>query len=201
MLKPLALQQTPVDGGAEREPIDALEVFEVGGTLAPAQATARCHHCGIQLGSHGSCSRHRPLCALPGCPSLQHIRDIVDPEHPYTLEQLNVVTEERVEVDDAAGTVQVHCSRAQLGKPGVDWSVFGWSEQRDEEVCSPLEMLVCRSWSHTAGAVHAHRGALQHGHADRAVHPRQAAARAAAALQGESAGKTVAAECVADAEL
>lgn len=38
---------------------------------------------------------------------MQHIRDIVDPEHPYTLEQLNVVTEEQVEVDDAAGTVQV----------------------------------------------------------------------------------------------
>lgn len=38
---------------------------------------------------------------------MQHIRDITDPEHPYTLEQLNVVTEEQVEVDDAAGTVKV----------------------------------------------------------------------------------------------
>ncbi|KAI7846173.1 hypothetical protein COHA_000343 [Chlorella ohadii] len=70
--------EQPVDGGEQREPIDALEVFE-------------------------------------------HIRDIVDPEHPYTLEQLNVVTEEQVEVDDVAGTVQVrftptveHCSMATL---------------------------------------------------------------------------------------
>lgn len=48
---------------------------------------------------------------LPHCPApTQHIRDIVDPEHPYTLEQLNVVTEEQVEVDDAAGTVQVRCN-------------------------------------------------------------------------------------------
>ncbi|EFN53561.1 hypothetical protein CHLNCDRAFT_25675 [Chlorella variabilis] len=51
----------------------------------------------------------------------EHIRDITDPEHPYTLEQLNVVTEEQVEVDDAAGTVKVqftptveHCSMATL---------------------------------------------------------------------------------------
>jgi hypothetical protein len=38
---------------------------------------------------------------------MQHIRDITDPEHPYTLEQLNVVSEEQVQVDDAAGTVKV----------------------------------------------------------------------------------------------
>jgi len=47
----------------EREPIDALEVFE-------------------------------------------HVRDIVDPEHPYTLEQLNVVEEGLVQVDDAQGRVR-----------------------------------------------------------------------------------------------
>lgn len=101
VLMPLALLQPSADGNEEREPIDALEVFEVGDA-------ARCHRCGIELGPHGSgASRHKPLCALPMCPYLQHIRDIVDPEHPYTLEQLNVVTEEQVEVDDAAGTVQV----------------------------------------------------------------------------------------------
>ncbi|KAF8073216.1 AE7 [Scenedesmus sp. PABB004] len=50
-----------------------------------------------------------------------HIRDIVDPEHPYTLEQLQVVEEERIDVDDAAGAVRVlftptveHCSMATL---------------------------------------------------------------------------------------
>jgi hypothetical protein len=36
----------------------------------------------------------------------QHIRDITDPEHPYTLEQLNVVAEELVDVEDAAGSVR-----------------------------------------------------------------------------------------------
>eukprot|EP00955_Chlamydomonas_euryale_P040775 351806-Chlamydomonas_euryale.AAC.3 len=46
----------------EREPIDALEIFE-------------------------------------------HVRDITDPEHPYTLEQLNVVAEDLIEVDDAKGRV------------------------------------------------------------------------------------------------
>ena len=35
-----------------------------------------------------------------------HIRDITDPEHPYSLEQLNVVEEHMVDVDDAAGSVR-----------------------------------------------------------------------------------------------
>ena len=45
----------------------------------------------------------------------QHIRDITDPEHPYTLEQLSVVSEEAIEVDDTAGTVQVRsaCERSR----------------------------------------------------------------------------------------
>lgn len=33
------------------------------------------------------------------------MRDISDPEHPYTLEQLQVVREEHIQVDDAAGHV------------------------------------------------------------------------------------------------
>lgn len=49
-------------GEDEREPIDALEVFE-------------------------------------------HLRDITDPEHPYTLEQLNVVSEELIEVQDKKGHI------------------------------------------------------------------------------------------------
>ncbi|EFJ41764.1 hypothetical protein VOLCADRAFT_83943 [Volvox carteri f. nagariensis] len=50
-----------------------------------------------------------------------HIRDINDPEHPYTLEQLNVVSEEQIHVDDVRGRVSVqftptvaHCSMATL---------------------------------------------------------------------------------------
>lgn len=35
-----------------------------------------------------------------------HIRDITDPEHPYSLEQLHVVDEELITVDDAAGYVK-----------------------------------------------------------------------------------------------
>uniref|UniRef100_A0A1I8A543 FeS_assembly_P domain-containing protein n=1 Tax=Steinernema glaseri TaxID=37863 RepID=A0A1I8A543_9BILA len=53
----------------------------------------------------------------------EHIRDINDPEHPYTLEQLNVVQEELIEVrtDDDTKWVDVrftptipHCSMATL---------------------------------------------------------------------------------------
>jgi len=57
----------------------------------------------------------------PSCLAVQHIRDITDPEHPYTLEQLNVVSEEAIEVDDSHGQVRVqftptveHCSMATL---------------------------------------------------------------------------------------
>ncbi|GFR45743.1 hypothetical protein Agub_g7159 [Astrephomene gubernaculifera] len=74
--KPLQRKDDVDDG--DREPIDALEIFD-------------------------------------------HIRDINDPEHPYTLEQLNVVSEEQINVDDARGRVSVqftptvaHCSMATL---------------------------------------------------------------------------------------
>ena len=49
------------------------------------------------------------------------VRDINDPEHPLTLEQLNVVTEEQISVDDPGSAVEVqftptipHCSMATL---------------------------------------------------------------------------------------
>jgi len=49
------------------------------------------------------------------------IREINDPEHPLTLEQLNVVTEDQISVDDCKGKVEVmftptipHCSMATL---------------------------------------------------------------------------------------
>ena len=49
------------------------------------------------------------------------IRDINDPEHPLTLEQLNVVTEEQIMVDDVKSRIEVeftptipHCSMATL---------------------------------------------------------------------------------------
>lgn len=37
---------------------------------------------------------------------LQHIRDVTDPEHPYTLEQLNVVSEELIQADDYKSVVR-----------------------------------------------------------------------------------------------
>ena len=50
-----------------------------------------------------------------------HVRLIADPEHPYTLEQLGVVSESAVTVDDEAGAVSLsftptvsHCSMATL---------------------------------------------------------------------------------------
>ena len=49
------------------------------------------------------------------------IRDINDPEHPLTLEQLNVVTEDQITVNQAKNDVTVlftptipHCSMATL---------------------------------------------------------------------------------------
>ena len=49
------------------------------------------------------------------------IRDINDPEHPLTLEQLNVVTEEQITVEDEKNNIVVmftptipHCSMATL---------------------------------------------------------------------------------------
>lgn len=55
------------------------------------------------------------------CFLVQHIRDITDPEHPYSLEQLNVVAEDAITVNDGDGSVSVeftptveHCSMATL---------------------------------------------------------------------------------------
>ncbi|CAA7406584.1 unnamed protein product [Spirodela intermedia] len=52
---------------------------------------------------------------------LNHIRDIKDPEHPYTLEELKVVSEDAIDVDDKQSHVRVtftptveHCSMATL---------------------------------------------------------------------------------------
>ncbi|KAL9369034.1 hypothetical protein Peur_040233 [Populus x canadensis] len=50
-----------------------------------------------------------------------HIRDIKDPEHPYSLEELKVITEDAIEVDDKLSYVRVtftptveHCSMATV---------------------------------------------------------------------------------------
>ncbi len=37
---------------------------------------------------------------------MQHVRDVTDPEHPYTLEQLKVVNEDAITVKDEEGIVR-----------------------------------------------------------------------------------------------
>ncbi|KAG7628052.1 Fe-S cluster assembly domain superfamily [Arabidopsis thaliana x Arabidopsis arenosa] len=51
----------------------------------------------------------------------KYVRDIRDPEHPYTLEQLRVVSEESVTVDDKLDRILItftptiqHCSMANI---------------------------------------------------------------------------------------
>ena len=36
----------------------------------------------------------------------EYVKDIKDPEHPYSLEQLNVLREEHITVDDAKGLIK-----------------------------------------------------------------------------------------------
>lgn len=50
-----------------------------------------------------------------------HIRDIKDPEHPYSLEELKVITEDAVELNDKQSHVRItftptveHCSMATV---------------------------------------------------------------------------------------
>ena len=69
-----------------------------------------CRHPAAAAAVAATCRRPLP------CPPLtpwQHIRDITDPEHPYTLEQLSVVSEGQIAVDDGGGTVQASCAAAQ----------------------------------------------------------------------------------------
>ncbi|KAK8953752.1 MIP18 family protein [Platanthera guangdongensis] len=49
------------------------------------------------------------------------VRDIRDPEHPYSLEQLSVLSEESIIVDEKSGRIQInftptvqHCSMATV---------------------------------------------------------------------------------------
>jgi metal-sulfur cluster biosynthetic enzyme len=84
-----------------RDPIDSLEIF---GALPPA----------FSLVAHQSRLFCRPAPA-------ELIRGIKDPEHPHTLEQLNVAQRRLIDVDDEAGRVVVrfsptipHCSMATL---------------------------------------------------------------------------------------
>lgn len=64
---------------------------------------------------------HRPTGEVNAEEVFNIIRDIQDPEHPYTLEQLNIVKPELITVDSAGRAVDVvfiptvpHCSMSTL---------------------------------------------------------------------------------------
>lgn len=58
----------------------------------------------IDDAADGPCCSGREL--IDAAEVFDHIRDITDPEHPYSLEQLNVVEEQLVLVDDPGGHVR-----------------------------------------------------------------------------------------------
>ncbi|KAF8758056.1 hypothetical protein HU200_010785 [Digitaria exilis] len=97
------------------EPIDQLEIFDILLYDFPDEFSEACFCYTIYL----KCSIGYLVVVLNVF--LHHIRDIKDPEHPYSLEQLNVVTEDSVELNDESNHVRVtftptveHCSMATV---------------------------------------------------------------------------------------
>ena len=43
------------------------------------------------------------------------VRDIKDPEHPYSLEQLSVLSQESVSIDEKLGHIQYVCAERPRG--------------------------------------------------------------------------------------
>ncbi|KAK4490824.1 hypothetical protein RD792_001539 [Penstemon davidsonii] len=80
-----------------------------------------------------------------------HIRDIKDPEHPYPLEELKVITEDAIEVDDKRSHVRVtfiptveHCIMATVDirvAPGTHATEAAVNKQLNdkERVAAALE--------------------------------------------------------------
>uniref|UniRef100_A0A7N2LHQ2 MIP18 family-like domain-containing protein n=1 Tax=Quercus lobata TaxID=97700 RepID=A0A7N2LHQ2_QUELO len=99
------------------EPIDQQEVFDI---------------LSLQLFWYGLCTFKSTyyrgisklfllLLLLFSLTFLNHVRDIKDPEHPYSLEELKVITEDAIEVDDQQSYVRItftptveHCSMATI---------------------------------------------------------------------------------------
>ncbi|XP_003558640.1 protein AE7-like 1 [Brachypodium distachyon] len=64
---------------------------------------------------------HPHAAALDALDVFDTVRDIKDPEHPYSLEQLSVLSQESVSVDEKLGRIQItftptvqHCSMATV---------------------------------------------------------------------------------------
>lgn len=89
---------------SEREPIDALEVFEVRAESYPHVVGGLWTFCPSGAGRRAAAA----LLLTHGhdLNAVQHLRDVTDPEHPYTLEQLNVVSEDLIDVRDAENLVR-----------------------------------------------------------------------------------------------
>ncbi|KAG8521747.1 Cytosolic iron-sulfur assembly component 2B [Galemys pyrenaicus] len=107
--------ERPVTAGEEDEQvpdsIDAREIFDIRSCRARARARSRGAGRGNEWAEAQSLFLHLP----------HLIRSINDPEHPLTLEELNVVEQVRVQVSDPESTVAVaftptipHCSMATL---------------------------------------------------------------------------------------
>ena len=105
------------------------------------------------------------------------VRDINDPEHPLTLEQLNVVTEEQISVDDPGSAVEVqftptipHCSMATLIGLAIRVKAGNSAIAVNDgakliSICKVLKMLrVVAQWSSVVTALPAH--SVQGGRAD-----------------------------------
>lgn len=73
------------------------------GVRPASRRVAEPNTCGTAEAGGANADAREPIDAVE---VYEHVRDIIDPEHPYTLEQLRVVEEELVEVDDAAGAVR-----------------------------------------------------------------------------------------------
>ncbi|MFS7888325.1 putative MIP18 family, Fe-S cluster assembly domain superfamily [Helianthus anomalus] len=107
----------PGDAGFDEystELIDQLEVFDILQVFYFFHYIIHniCILCGISLNSYLTA-----ICMIRGAKN----PDIKDPEHPYSLEELKVITEDAVEVDDKRSYVRVtftptveHCSMATI---------------------------------------------------------------------------------------
>ncbi|KAL4199522.1 hypothetical protein AMTRI_Chr03g145380 [Amborella trichopoda] len=85
------------------EPIDQQEIFDILSSI-------------IHISTHVTLVKF-----LFSLTILHHVRDIKDPEHPYSLEELKVVSEDAIELDDEHNYVRItftptveHCSMATV---------------------------------------------------------------------------------------
>ncbi|PPS16420.1 hypothetical protein GOBAR_AA04167 [Gossypium barbadense] len=102
------------------EPIDQLEIFDI--LFMQLIVIVLCKESpSIELMLSIFTSYYGEQVILIFLTFLNHIRDIKDPEHPYSLEELKVITEDAIEVDNERSYLRVtftptveHCSMATV---------------------------------------------------------------------------------------